>query len=476
MVGASMMRRLFILLLLLPVYAWAAAPQTMYHNGDVGSSTSPLPGVATSHCSANTGWYPTRQGAADACSAILPDSVKGSTYTFYKTGLPIQASSTVYNQYYTCTLDSGGTCTTRYTYINTYSATLCLDGSLPDTSLPLEEQCDDPPPPTCEEKISDTTTHLMVKPQDVYAGKWFDVDGCVAYASMAGSQCLLDVNGVTWCSSTMQFTGQTAADMVEQPADTGGDVPTDIPPTQSSVGFGETVTTTPEVVTTNPDGSTTTEQTTAENQTTTPGTTIENTSIGTKITEYTDGTNNQKATTKVKTTYPDGSATETETTTVTKQTSPSVVIDIHYDGDITTTYNNGGTTSGTTTRTTTTGADGSVTTTTESDGTSAEDAEKEGTCSGLPDLVCNFIDWMKDPGGLDEEPPTVPMVESTEPDPYYLGLPSDSSCPSGPTVNTSFGSYIISMQPLCDLAVMIRGFVIAMAYLMGAFIVLGARR
>lgn len=97
-----------------------------------------------------------------------------------------------------------------------------------------------------------------------------------------------------------------------------------------------------------------------------------------------------------------------------------------------------------------------------------------GFCSWAT-VVCDFIDWFRTEP---EEPEHVPLpyLDLEIPD-YDSGLPSSANCPSPLIIDlTLFGSHEFSYEPACDLATTIRPGVLAMAYLLSAYILVGVRR
>lgn len=71
--------------------------------------------------------------------------------------------------------------------------------------------------------------------------------------------------------------------------------------------------------------------------------------------------------------------------------------------------------------------------------------------------------------------PEVPMLDIEAPQ-YDSGLPSSASCPAPVQIVTGFGSWEISYQFACDFASAIKVPLIAISYLVSAFIVVGVRR
>lgn len=94
------------------------------------------------------------------------------------------------------------------------------------------------------------------------------------------------------------------------------------------------------------------------------------------------------------------------------------------------------------------------------------------------DVVCDFIDWVK----ADDKPyekPEVPFEElPPEPVEWSSGLGS-GACPAPWSFSVSIGGTTanpeISLQPLCDLASILRPLVIAISLVVAAFIIAGLR-
>lgn len=92
----------------------------------------------------------------------------------------------------------------------------------------------------------------------------------------------------------------------------------------------------------------------------------------------------------------------------------------------------------------------------------------------LPDF-CTWASWVCK-AFIATDHPDIPMMDIEEPT-YDAGLPTDASCPAPVSVTLSvFGTHELSYQPICDLAAAIRIPVIAISYLISAFIVVGVRR
>lgn len=92
----------------------------------------------------------------------------------------------------------------------------------------------------------------------------------------------------------------------------------------------------------------------------------------------------------------------------------------------------------------------------------------------LPDF-CTWASWVCK-AFIATDHPDIPMMDIEEPT-YDAGLPTNASCPAPVSVTLSiFGTHELSYQPICDLASAIRIPVIAISYLISAFIVVGVRR
>ncbi|MCS6760558.1 MAG: hypothetical protein MO852_17720, partial [Candidatus Devosia euplotis] len=87
---------------------------------------------------------------------------------------------------------------------------------------------------------------------------------------------------------------------------------------------------------------------------------------------------------------------------------------------------------------------------------------------------CEWATFICEPfiGG---EQPDVPMLDLETPQ-FDSGLPSSASCPAPVQINTGFGNWEISYQFACDFASAIKVPLIAISYLVSAFIVVGVRR
>lgn len=87
---------------------------------------------------------------------------------------------------------------------------------------------------------------------------------------------------------------------------------------------------------------------------------------------------------------------------------------------------------------------------------------------------CTWAAWLCEPF-LPTEQPELPTVDLEVPD-YDSGLPSSASCPAPYQVVTGFGSWSITFDFACQLASAIRTPLLAISYLMSAFIVVGVRK
>lgn len=92
--------------------------------------------------------------------------------------------------------------------------------------------------------------------------------------------------------------------------------------------------------------------------------------------------------------------------------------------------------------------------------------------------VCDFINWFKEPPELpnDDYKPKVTDLshlgqQNINPN-YYNAT---ASCPNPIPVKLGFGTFTISYQSYCDFAIRISPLVVAMAYVLGAYIVLRGR-
>lgn len=89
-------------------------------------------------------------------------------------------------------------------------------------------------------------------------------------------------------------------------------------------------------------------------------------------------------------------------------------------------------------------------------------------------LFCEWASFLCEPF-IATSHPEVPTIDITAQD-YDSGLPSSATCPEPYQIVTSMGTWTVTFQFACDLASAIRTPLIAMAYLMSAFIVVGVRR
>ena len=92
-------------------------------------------------------------------------------------------------------------------------------------------------------------------------------------------------------------------------------------------------------------------------------------------------------------------------------------------------------------------------------------------------VVCDFIDWVKEEPELPENLP-IPIKE-IEVEDYNSSIPDTATCPVNIPFNITFPivrTYELNMVPVCDLATDIRPFVLLSAYLLSAYILVGAIR
>ena len=87
---------------------------------------------------------------------------------------------------------------------------------------------------------------------------------------------------------------------------------------------------------------------------------------------------------------------------------------------------------------------------------------------------CEWASFICEPF-VETAQPEVPMLDLEAPE-YDSGLPSTATCPAPYQVVTAFGTWDITFQFACDMASAIRTPLIAIAYLMSAFIVVGVRK
>lgn len=87
---------------------------------------------------------------------------------------------------------------------------------------------------------------------------------------------------------------------------------------------------------------------------------------------------------------------------------------------------------------------------------------------------CTWAAWLCELPVLAEQP-EVPTLDLEAPS-YDSGLPGNASCPAPVQVVTGFGTWQITFQFACDLATALRTPLIAITYLMSAFIVVGVRK
>lgn len=95
-------------------------------------------------------------------------------------------------------------------------------------------------------------------------------------------------------------------------------------------------------------------------------------------------------------------------------------------------------------------------------------------CEFMP-TVCAWLDWFKSPAPPPNDPALPEITDSFEKS--YSGPSLSATCPPPFTVNTgAFGSILMPVQPLCDLAGLIKYLVLSAAGLLAAFIISGTRR
>lgn len=107
-------------------------------------------------------------------------------------------------------------------------------------------------------------------------------------------------------------------------------------------------------------------------------------------------------------------------------------------------------------------------------GTTAQ--EWPGFCSWAT-TVCDWIDWtQQEPVYGDEDEYELPIIDPLENAPTWQSGLGSGVCPSPRVVDTFVGTISIPFDIFCQLAEMLRGLVIAAAYLSAAYILLGVRR
>lgn len=95
-------------------------------------------------------------------------------------------------------------------------------------------------------------------------------------------------------------------------------------------------------------------------------------------------------------------------------------------------------------------------------------------CEFMP-TVCAWLDWFKSPAPPPNDPQLPEITDSFEKS--YSGPSLSATCPPPFTVNTgAFGTILMPVQPLCDLAGLIKYLVLSAAGLLAAFIISGTRR
>lgn len=95
-------------------------------------------------------------------------------------------------------------------------------------------------------------------------------------------------------------------------------------------------------------------------------------------------------------------------------------------------------------------------------------------CDLIP-FVCDFLTWFK--GWLTEEPPPIPdVLIPVEPlDDFVVGTSPSGSCPASYQISVFSHQYDISYQPFCDLAVLLNPLVVAISWILAAFVVTRSR-
>lgn len=463
----------FLVALLVTMWAgfsFGAAPEQGYE-ANSSSNTSSIRTAITAQCpdavaaARDARAFNAMDAAVLSAAACMPESVPLSSVTYTKSGAVYFVATNSYRVDYTCTLNAGGPCAGGpwYGTVATNPVMFCWD-----LSDPVGGVC--PEPPSCGGDVgqSKNWTGPGALPESI----------CISNCRWTvGQGIYLPGNGPggTWY-------GQVSGTGSSCTGATSGAAPT---PTQPNQPIIDPVPVTEHDVTTDPpttNGDTTTQETT-ESTNTSPGgeTTVTETTITHEVTGAHGVT---KTTTTTTTTHADGSTTTNTTTTYTETTPDRTVTNI--PGGTTTTP--GTTRNGTTTTTTNTNPDGSSNTSTTHTGVGGDgqsgpgagggDGECVGADCGDGDPCGEFVpqhicDWFQTPE-LDQTPVLVPEIESA-PGSYSSGL-GTGSCPGAIGVNLGmFGSHSVSLQPLCDFALNIRPLVIAISYLMAAFIVVGGR-
>jgi len=132
-----------------------------------------------------------------------------------------------------------------------------------------------------------------------------------------------------------------------------------------------------------------------------------------------------------------------------------------YEGDTSTTYDN----------------DTYNSVTNQTGDQPAADASDSGDppidCDFFPTL-CAFLEWFQGEPAL-EAAPQVPIVDVAGQD-YTSPLDGVGSCPAPRTVSSPFGDFTLSYDAWCAFAVQVRPLVIAAAYIMAAFMLVGGLR
>lgn len=387
-------------------------------------------------------WFPDPESATD--NSCVQEYADHATYYYQGEHRVINISSpTDYNGTGLCSVYSRSS----GAFVMETSRPVYGEGRCWDTSAPAAGVCPEPPTCTVGETMQFSVPGDSLVPLCRDSCRWENsgvgvcaAGSCFSEYTSTGESCIVGVPGNPLSDGSEWIDSPETQTTTDDPAPvTDGDTVTD----------QQTVTTqTDEAV----------KRETVNNQTTITETSVHGVT---------------KTTTTTTTTHADGSQTIIETVSY-QRTDPAITTTrIGSGGSVTT--QPGETVTGSRTTTSVVGADGSVTSTTTETGVGGDGQggpeDESGECGILPQVVC---DWFEEPE-LDPTPIEVPTIESTPGD-YDSGLPSSGGCPAGFTVNLGvFGSPTISLQPLCDLASAIRPMVIAIAYLLAAFIVVGGR-
>lgn len=91
--------------------------------------------------------------------------------------------------------------------------------------------------------------------------------------------------------------------------------------------------------------------------------------------------------------------------------------------------------------------------------------------------VCEWIDWtQQEPIYADEDEYQLPIIDPLENAPTWQSGLGNGVCPTPRVVETFVGTISVPFDIFCQLAELLRGLVIAAAYLTAAYILLGVRR